>query len=108
MCYGIGGVPNQVASSAVAFYLQLFLLDVAQVSVDSSPWALYCLSSSLVSGSFTPPLLPPTPSLARGTSKLDRKPNATEGSLLMDIYFRLFVVEKCETMWMSNNIEVIG
>lgn len=66
------------------------------------------LSSSLVSGSFTPPLLPPTPSLARGTSKLDRKPNATEGSLLMDIYFRLFVVEKCETMWMSNNIEVIG
>lgn len=31
MCYGIGGVPNQVASSATAFYLQLFLLDVAQV-----------------------------------------------------------------------------
>ncbi|XP_074197831.1 sphingosine-1-phosphate transporter MFSD2B isoform X3 [Camelus bactrianus] len=32
VCYGIGGVPNQVASSAVAFYLQLFLLDVAQIS----------------------------------------------------------------------------
>nr|XP_051699145.1 sphingosine-1-phosphate transporter MFSD2B isoform X4 [Oryctolagus cuniculus] len=31
MCYGIGGVPNQVASSATAFYLQLFLLDVAQI-----------------------------------------------------------------------------
>ncbi|XP_053522780.1 sphingosine-1-phosphate transporter MFSD2B isoform X3 [Artibeus jamaicensis] len=30
VCYGIGGVPNQVASSATAFYLQLFLLDVAQ------------------------------------------------------------------------------
>ncbi|XP_054422385.1 sphingosine-1-phosphate transporter MFSD2B [Pteronotus mesoamericanus] len=31
LCYGIGGVPNQVASSATAFYLQLFLLDVAQI-----------------------------------------------------------------------------
>ncbi|XP_021569175.1 major facilitator superfamily domain-containing protein 2B [Carlito syrichta] len=31
LCYGIGGVPNQVASSASAFYLQLFLLDVAQI-----------------------------------------------------------------------------
>nr|XP_019568262.1 PREDICTED: major facilitator superfamily domain-containing protein 2B isoform X3 [Rhinolophus sinicus] len=31
VCYGIGGVPNQVASSATAFYLQLFLLDVAQI-----------------------------------------------------------------------------
>ncbi|ELK27420.1 Major facilitator superfamily domain-containing protein 2B [Myotis davidii] len=31
VCYGIGGVPSQVASSATAFYLQLFLLDVAQI-----------------------------------------------------------------------------
>ncbi|XP_058143632.1 sphingosine-1-phosphate transporter MFSD2B [Dasypus novemcinctus] len=31
LCYGIGGVPNQMASSATAFYLQLFLLDVAQI-----------------------------------------------------------------------------
>ncbi|KAF0876343.1 MFS2B protein, partial [Crocuta crocuta] len=31
VCYGIGGIPNQVASSATAFYLQLFLLDVAQI-----------------------------------------------------------------------------
>ncbi|KAM5291765.1 sphingosine-1-phosphate transporter MFSD2B [Ctenodactylus gundi] len=31
LCYGIGGVPNQVASSAIAFYLQVFLLDVAQI-----------------------------------------------------------------------------
>lgn len=31
VCYGVGGVPNQVASSAIAFYLQLFLLDVAQI-----------------------------------------------------------------------------
>lgn len=41
LCYGIGGVPNQVASSAIAFYLQLFLLDVAQVSVGSSFGAPY-------------------------------------------------------------------
>ncbi|GAB5570015.1 major facilitator superfamily domain-containing protein 2B isoform X2 [Prionailurus iriomotensis] len=33
VCYGIGGIPNQVASSATAFYLQLFLLDVAQERV---------------------------------------------------------------------------
>ncbi|KAL0620685.1 Major facilitator superfamily domain-containing protein 2B, partial [Plecturocebus cupreus] len=32
VCYGIGGVPNQIASSATAFYLQLFLLDIAQIS----------------------------------------------------------------------------
>ncbi|XP_033618026.1 major facilitator superfamily domain-containing protein 2B [Fukomys damarensis] len=31
VCYGFGGIPNQVASSATAFYLQLFLLDVAQI-----------------------------------------------------------------------------
>ncbi|XP_013378020.1 PREDICTED: major facilitator superfamily domain-containing protein 2B [Chinchilla lanigera] len=31
VCYGFGGVPNQVASSAISFYLQLFLLDVAQI-----------------------------------------------------------------------------
>ncbi|XP_037382794.1 sphingosine-1-phosphate transporter MFSD2B [Talpa occidentalis] len=31
VCYGFGGVPNQVASSATSFYLQLFLLDVAQI-----------------------------------------------------------------------------
>ncbi|XP_011354880.1 major facilitator superfamily domain-containing protein 2B [Pteropus vampyrus] len=31
VCYGIGGIPNQVASSAIAFYLQLFLLDVARI-----------------------------------------------------------------------------
>ncbi|XP_056680839.1 sphingosine-1-phosphate transporter MFSD2B [Monodelphis domestica] len=31
LCYGIGGAPNQAASSASAFYLHLFLLDVAGV-----------------------------------------------------------------------------
>ncbi|XP_020833687.1 sphingosine-1-phosphate transporter MFSD2B isoform X7 [Phascolarctos cinereus] len=31
LCYSIGGAPNQAASSAAAFYLQLFLLDVAGI-----------------------------------------------------------------------------
>ncbi|ERE67997.1 major facilitator superfamily domain-containing protein 2B [Cricetulus griseus] len=41
VCYGIGGVPNQVASSASAFYLQIFLLDVAQAR-------LYCIAAAVV------------------------------------------------------------
>ncbi|KAM6458900.1 sphingosine-1-phosphate transporter MFSD2B isoform 6-T6 [Liasis olivaceus] len=31
LCYGIGGAPNQVASSATSFFLQIYLLDIAQV-----------------------------------------------------------------------------
>ncbi|XP_068136366.1 sphingosine-1-phosphate transporter MFSD2B-like [Hyperolius riggenbachi] len=31
-CYAIGGAPNQVAGSASAFFLQIYLLDVAQIS----------------------------------------------------------------------------
>ena len=54
LCYGIGGVPNQVASSAIAFYLQLFLLDVAQVSVGSSlgvPYShVWCIHRSAARG----------------------------------------------------------
>ncbi|KAM4771221.1 sphingosine-1-phosphate transporter MFSD2B [Rhinophrynus dorsalis] len=32
VCYAIGGAPNQVAGSASAFFLQIYLLDVAQIS----------------------------------------------------------------------------
>nr|DBA25720.1 TPA: hypothetical protein GDO54_010078 [Pyxicephalus adspersus] len=31
-CYAIGGAPNQVAGSAAAFFLQIYLLDVAQIT----------------------------------------------------------------------------
>ncbi|KAM5163477.1 sphingosine-1-phosphate transporter MFSD2B [Mantella aurantiaca] len=31
-CYAIGGAPNQVAGSASAFFLQIYLLDVAQIT----------------------------------------------------------------------------
>ncbi|XP_069461974.1 sphingosine-1-phosphate transporter MFSD2B [Ambystoma mexicanum] len=32
VCFAVGGVPNQVASSASAFFLQIYLLDIAQIS----------------------------------------------------------------------------
>ncbi|XP_034965867.2 sphingosine-1-phosphate transporter MFSD2B [Zootoca vivipara] len=32
LCYGIGGAPNQAASSATSFFLQIFLLDVAMIT----------------------------------------------------------------------------
>ncbi|XP_026800395.3 major facilitator superfamily domain-containing protein 2B isoform X2 [Pangasianodon hypophthalmus] len=32
LCFAIGGAPNQVAGSATAFFLQIFLLDVAQIN----------------------------------------------------------------------------
>ncbi|XP_066452811.1 sphingosine-1-phosphate transporter MFSD2B [Eleutherodactylus coqui] len=32
VCYAIGGAPNQVAGSAAAFFLQIYLLDVAQIT----------------------------------------------------------------------------
>nr|XP_008115246.1 PREDICTED: major facilitator superfamily domain-containing protein 2B isoform X1 [Anolis carolinensis] len=32
LCYGIGGAPNQVASSAASFFLQIYLLDIALIT----------------------------------------------------------------------------
>uniref|UniRef100_A0A8C8RSF9 Sphingosine-1-phosphate transporter MFSD2B n=1 Tax=Pelusios castaneus TaxID=367368 RepID=A0A8C8RSF9_9SAUR len=32
LCYAIGGAPNQVATSATAFFLQIYLLDIAQIT----------------------------------------------------------------------------
>ncbi|XP_054945037.1 sphingosine-1-phosphate transporter MFSD2B isoform X4 [Physeter macrocephalus] len=53
VCYGIGGVPNQVASSAIAFYLQLFLLDVAQIPAAQVSLVLF---GGKVSGAAADPL----------------------------------------------------
>ncbi|XP_052042112.1 sphingosine-1-phosphate transporter MFSD2B isoform X1 [Apodemus sylvaticus] len=53
VCYGIGGVPNQVASSASAFYLQLFLLDVAQIPAAQVSLALF---GGKVSGAVADPV----------------------------------------------------
>lgn len=41
LCYGIGGLPNQVASSAIAFYLPPFLLDVAQIPAAQTSLVLF-------------------------------------------------------------------
>ncbi|XP_073191982.1 sphingosine-1-phosphate transporter MFSD2B isoform X5 [Lepidochelys kempii] len=32
LCYAIGGAPNQVATSATAFFLQIYLLDIAHIT----------------------------------------------------------------------------
>lgn len=32
LCFAIGGAPKEVAASATAFFLQIYLLDVAQVA----------------------------------------------------------------------------
>lgn len=31
LCFAIGGAPKEVAASATAFFLQIYLLDIAQV-----------------------------------------------------------------------------
>lgn len=33
VCFAIGGAPKEVAASATAFFLQIYLLDVAQVNL---------------------------------------------------------------------------
>ncbi|XP_074845249.1 sphingosine-1-phosphate transporter MFSD2B [Carettochelys insculpta] len=32
LCYAVGGAPNQVATSATAFFLQIYLLDIAHIT----------------------------------------------------------------------------
>lgn len=32
LCYAVGGAPYQITGSALGFFLQIFLLDVAQVT----------------------------------------------------------------------------
>lgn len=35
LCYAIGGAPYQITGTALGFFLQIYLLDVAQVIVKS-------------------------------------------------------------------------
>ncbi|XP_038606800.1 major facilitator superfamily domain-containing protein 2B [Tachyglossus aculeatus] len=53
LCYGIGGAPNQVATSAIAFYLQIYLLDIARISPYQSSLVLFL---GKVSGAVADPL----------------------------------------------------
>ncbi|XP_076127917.1 major facilitator superfamily domain-containing protein 2B [Alosa pseudoharengus] len=41
LCFAIGGAPNQVAGSATAFFLQIFLLDVAQINPFQASMVLF-------------------------------------------------------------------
>ena len=36
LCFAVGGVPFQMTSTAVSFFLNIFLLEVAQVRTHSS------------------------------------------------------------------------
>jgi len=35
LCYAVGGAPYQITGSALGFFLQIYLLDVAQVRAES-------------------------------------------------------------------------
>ncbi|XP_077366913.1 major facilitator superfamily domain-containing protein 2B isoform X2 [Festucalex cinctus] len=41
LCFAIGGVPKEVAASATAFFLQIYLLDVAQISAFQASMVLF-------------------------------------------------------------------
>lgn len=41
LCYAVGGAPYQITGSALGFFLQIYLLDVAQVSC----WLLVAAST---------------------------------------------------------------
>ncbi|KAJ7341498.1 hypothetical protein JRQ81_005672 [Phrynocephalus forsythii] len=41
LCYGIGGAPNQVAGSATSFFLQIYLLDIAQIPPFHASWVQF-------------------------------------------------------------------
>ncbi|XP_054618025.1 major facilitator superfamily domain-containing protein 2B isoform X3 [Dunckerocampus dactyliophorus] len=41
LCFAIGGVPKEVAASATAFFLQIYLLDVAQINAFQASMVLF-------------------------------------------------------------------
>ncbi|KAM9356087.1 major facilitator superfamily domain-containing protein 2B [Pholidichthys leucotaenia] len=41
LCFAIGGAPKEVASSATAFFLQIYLLDVAQINAFQASMVLF-------------------------------------------------------------------
>ncbi|NWR30830.1 MFS2B protein, partial [Tachuris rubrigastra] len=53
LCYAIGGAPNQVAGSAAAFFLQIYLLDIAHITLFFASLVLFIGKAS---GAFTDPV----------------------------------------------------
>uniref|UniRef100_A0A667ZBP5 Uncharacterized protein n=1 Tax=Myripristis murdjan TaxID=586833 RepID=A0A667ZBP5_9TELE len=41
LCFAIGGAPKEVAASATAFFLQIYLLDVAQINPFQASMVLF-------------------------------------------------------------------
>uniref|UniRef100_A0A673BH26 Uncharacterized protein n=1 Tax=Sphaeramia orbicularis TaxID=375764 RepID=A0A673BH26_9TELE len=41
LCFAIGGAPKEVAASATAFFLQIYLLDVAQINAFQASMVLF-------------------------------------------------------------------
>uniref|UniRef100_A0A8C6KPL1 MFSD2 lysolipid transporter B, sphingolipid n=1 Tax=Nothobranchius furzeri TaxID=105023 RepID=A0A8C6KPL1_NOTFU len=54
LCFAIGGAPKEVASSATAFFLQIYLLDVAQISAFQASVVLF---TGKVWGAVTDPII---------------------------------------------------
>uniref|UniRef100_A0A8C9F4B3 Major facilitator superfamily domain containing 2B n=1 Tax=Pavo cristatus TaxID=9049 RepID=A0A8C9F4B3_PAVCR len=53
LCYAIGGAPNQVAGSAASFFLQIYLLDIAQITPFHASLVLF---TGKASGAVTDPV----------------------------------------------------
>uniref|UniRef100_U3IZP3 Sphingosine-1-phosphate transporter MFSD2B n=1 Tax=Anas platyrhynchos platyrhynchos TaxID=8840 RepID=U3IZP3_ANAPP len=53
LCYAIGGAPNQVAGSAAAFFLQIYLLDIAHITPFQASLVLFIGKAS---GAVTDPV----------------------------------------------------
>ncbi|NXC25649.1 MFS2B protein, partial [Campylorhamphus procurvoides] len=53
LCYAIGGAPNQVAGSAAAFFLQIYLLDIAHITPFHASLVLFIGKAS---GAVTDPI----------------------------------------------------
>uniref|UniRef100_A0A673G4K1 Major facilitator superfamily domain containing 2B n=1 Tax=Sinocyclocheilus rhinocerous TaxID=307959 RepID=A0A673G4K1_9TELE len=54
LCFAIGGAPNQVAGSATAFFLQIYLLDIAQIHPFQASMVLFV---SKAWGAITDPIV---------------------------------------------------
>ncbi|XP_051952210.1 sphingosine-1-phosphate transporter MFSD2B-like isoform X1 [Xyrauchen texanus] len=54
LCFAIGGAPSQVAGSATAFFLQIYLLDIAQINPFQASMVLFIGKAW---GAFTDPIV---------------------------------------------------
>lgn len=48
LCYAVGGAPYQITGSALGFFLQIYLLDVAQVTENTATLQEYTVTSGAI------------------------------------------------------------